>query len=159
MGKFLELVVKDGWEFVSRRGSTAVVAILATTANDEVILVTQYRIPIGTEVLELPAGLVGDHDSTESILTAARRELLEETGFTSDEWSVADVDIASSPGLSDERLTLLRAKNCRRVSSTPTGDGDENITVHVVPLSDLPSFVRTCGYAHDWKVTSVPFYL
>lgn len=82
------------------------VAVLALDDDGNVVLIRQYRHPIGTRLLELPAGLL-DIDG-EDPLTAAKRELAEETGLAAAEWSVL-VDVALSPGFTDEALRVFFA--------------------------------------------------
>ena len=91
---------RDGWEYVSRSRGRNVVGIVAVTADDELVLVEQFRPPVNNRVLELPAGLVADEDAEEDPLNAARRELLEETGYVSDSWFHFATGLSSS-GLSD----------------------------------------------------------
>ncbi|MFC9967570.1 NUDIX domain-containing protein [Nocardia ignorata] len=82
------------------------VAVLALDDEGRVVLIRQYRHPIRTRLLELPAGLL-DIDG-EDPLTAAKRELAEETGLAAAEWSVL-VDVALSPGFTDEALRVFFA--------------------------------------------------
>ncbi|MFC6010942.1 NUDIX domain-containing protein [Nocardia lasii] len=82
------------------------VAVLAIDDDGKVVLIRQYRHPIGTRLLELPAGLL-DIDG-EDPLTAAKRELAEETGLAAEQWSVL-VDVALSPGFTDEALRVFFA--------------------------------------------------
>ncbi|MEL7484364.1 MAG: hypothetical protein AAFN41_08410, partial [Planctomycetota bacterium] len=74
-GRFLRLVSRGGWEFATRVNATGVVAVIAVTERDELILVEQHRPPIGASVIELPAGLVGDgpSDRDEHGMDAAER--------------------------------------------------------------------------------------
>lgn len=153
-GRFLALLDDGGWEYVSRIRGHAVVAIVATTP-DAIVLVEQHRAAVGRAVIELPAGLVGDHDGSESevILDAAQRELMEETGFAASDWSVV-LEGPVSAGLTDETVTLLRAAGLTRVTDGG-GDESESIVVHVVPLSSAHAFLRTAaarGCAIDHKV-------
>ena len=82
-GRFLTFKRKGTWEYVERRAVTGAVAILAITENQEIILVEQFRPPVGCQVIELPAGLAGDikSEEQETLAQAAARELLEETGY------------------------------------------------------------------------------
>ena len=100
----------------------------------------------------LPAGLVGD-DGPEEVLTAARRELEEETGFRAE--TLEDLGVfTSSPGMTSEHFTLVRATGLVRVSAGGGVEG-ENITVHCVPLRTLPDFIaekRRAGVMIDVRL-------
>jgi ADP-ribose pyrophosphatase len=80
-GHWLRLVHVDGWEFVERVKATGVVAIVAVTPDGELILTEQFRRSVNGRVIDLPAGLAGDGPESEELVTAARRELIEETGY------------------------------------------------------------------------------
>jgi len=134
--KHLRLVDRGGWSFVQRVGSTGVVCIVATTAGDRLILVEQHRKPLKAPVIELPAGLAGDvtDESDESLVEAARRELLEETGYVARDWRRL-AELASSGGLTDEVVTLFRAENLHK-EGPGGGEGSEDIRVHEIPPAD-----------------------
>ena len=120
-GRYLSLLERDGWEFTSRSNATGVVVLVAVTDEREIVLVEQFRKPVGRQVIELPAGLVGDQgDSSETRLTAAARELEEETGFEAAHLEVL-MDCPSSAGMSDEIVTFVQASGLRRTGS---GGGD-----------------------------------
>lgn len=139
-GRYLSLRERRDWEFASRSNARAVAVLVAVTDDDELVLVEQYRVPVEATVLELPAGLVGDQDDPdEAILVAARRELLEETGFEA-AGMTALLTCPSSPGMSDERITFVRASGLRRVSAGG-GDSSEDITVHCVPLAEVGAWI------------------
>jgi ADP-ribose pyrophosphatase len=107
--------------------------ILALTPKDEVILVKQFRPPVGKKVVELPAGLC-DHEDEEPS-DAARRELMEETGFEADDFDL----IFSGPisaGLSNEVFNLFLATNAR-MTGKGGGVGNEAIEVTVLPRRKL----------------------
>jgi ADP-ribose pyrophosphatase len=136
-GRFLSLVSQNGWEFTTRVGSTGVVAIIACTDDDEVLLVEQFRPPVGKTVIEIPAGLAGDitGSETEAFETAARRELLEETGYAA--VSMRELQTGpSSAGLTDELITFFEATGLTK-EGEGGGDDSESITVHKIPLTDL----------------------
>ena len=81
-GRFLRLVRVDGWEWAERTNAKGVVCIAALTEDGGLLLIEQHRAPMGTTVVELPAGLVGDDgDPNEHHEIAAARELEEETGY------------------------------------------------------------------------------
>ncbi|TPG56144.1 NUDIX hydrolase [Sphingomonas glacialis] len=151
-GKFIK-VIKDGtWEYVARARGIGAAVILAID-DGAVILVEQYRVPLGRRCLELPAGLVGDETEGESIHTSAARELEEETGYAAAEIESIGF-FHSSPGMVSEGFTLVRATGLTKVSAGGGVDG-ENITVHRVPLGEIAAFVaakRSEGVAIDVKM-------
>lgn len=151
-GKYIK-VVKDGtWEYVSRaRGIQA--AVILAVEDGHVLLVEQYRVPLGRRCLELPAGLVGDEEAGESIEASAARELEEETGYRPAKIEQLGL-FHSSPGMVSEGFTLVRALDLVRVSDGG-GDAGEDITVHRVALSGIADFVaakRAEGVAIDVKL-------
>jgi ADP-ribose pyrophosphatase len=157
-GRYLRLVVERGWQYVERCGITGIVAIIPVTEEGELVLIEQARVPIGGRVIEVPAGLVGDAPGMEqeSFETAARRELLEETGFEAAtmEWLFEG---PVSAGLADERLTYFLARGCRRVGDGG-GDGSEDITTHVVPLEGALGWLEaqiSAGKSVDVKVMAI----
>ena len=83
-GKYLGLYESGTWEFAARPNSTGVVGILPITDDGQLVLVEQFRVPVQARVIEIPAGLVGDEAEFvhESLTGTARRELLEETGYS-----------------------------------------------------------------------------
>jgi ADP-ribose pyrophosphatase len=142
-GKFITAKVKGKWEYVARSRGIRAAVILAIDEEDHVLLVEQFRVPLGRACLELPAGLVGDDDSAagEDATAAANRELIEETGYRAGRMEVLG-EFYSSPGMVSESFTLLRAHQLRRVG--PGGGTDsEDITVHRVALSQLADFIET----------------
>ena len=151
-GKYLAAKRRGKWEYVARTRGVHAAVILAIDAGD-VILVEQYRVPLGRNCLELPAGLVGDDAEGEEVAAAAIRELEEETGYRAAH--VADLGkFYSSPGMVSEGFTLLRAEGLTRVSGGGGVEG-EDIIVHRVPLAEVPAFVaakRAEGCAIDVKL-------
>ena len=152
-GKYLEVRTEGTWEYAARRNDIAAAVIIAVDAQGHVLLVEQHRVPLGRPCLELPAGLVGDETAGETLEHAAARELEEETGYRP-----ATVerlgDFFSSPGMTSEMFTLVRATGLTRVSEGG-GDAQEIITVYRVPIGDVPRFVadkRTEGVAVDAKM-------
>ena len=139
-GKFLALVKEGRWEYVDRLGATGAVIVVAVTNERKLLLVEQYRIPVHARTIELPAGIVGDDPggSDEGNTDAAKRELLEETGYAAERVETLTTGPASS-GLTSEVVTLLLASDLKRVQAGG-GVAHENITVHEVPLSEV----------HDW---------
>ncbi len=140
-GRFARLVAQDGWEWVERIRAFGAVVLVAITEDRRLVLVEQYRVPLGCRVVELPAGLVGDTagNEHEDLAEAAQRELLEETGYAAGELKLL-VQGPSSAGLSSEQYALLLARNVRRVASGG-GDDSEDIQVHDVPLDKVEAWL------------------
>ena len=133
-GRYLGIAERDGWEFVMRTNASNVAVLVPVTDEREIILVEQYRPPVQKRVIELPAGLVGDReDPDETVLVAAQRELLEETGFTAEHMQELLV-CPSTAGMSDEVITFILAEGLEQVGPGG-GDESEDIEVHRVELS------------------------
>jgi ADP-ribose pyrophosphatase len=151
-GKFLEVKKQGRWEFVSRTRGVSAAVILALDGED-VILIEQYRVPLGARCLELPAGLVGDEKEGEEVEQAAIRELEEETGYRAEQM-VNLGRFHASPGMSSEGFTLLRAGVLEKIGEGG-GVAGEDIVVHRVKLADVSGFVeakRGEGVAVDVKL-------
>ena len=149
-GRFLELVERENWEYARRTGCSGVALIIAVTAAERMLLVEQYRPPVGGNVLELPAGLVGDKagQEEEPIEVGALRELEEETGYTAARMNVV-MSGPVSAGLTSEVITFLRAEELTRIGP---GGGDENedITVHEIPLAEVSGWLRQRSESGVW---------
>ncbi len=154
-GKHIRLVSRGNWEYVTRKGVCGIVGFVAVTNEQKLLLVEQPRKPVAANVIELPAGLAGDqagHDS-EDLAVAARRELLEETGYEAAHMRHL-VAGAASAGITDEMITLFLATGLAKTGSG-AGDGSEQITLHEVPLADVESWSamrRLEGKVIDLKV-------
>ena len=141
-GRHLRLVVRNGWEFVERPGIRGIVLVVAVTPEDRLLLVEQRREPVDGRVLELPAGLAGDAESPadEPLEEAARRELVEETG-----WDATAMErLTSGPpsaGVTSEIITFFRARGLSRAGAGGGVEG-EAITVHEVPLAAVEEYLR-----------------
>lgn len=138
-GRFITAKVKGKWEYVSRSRGIKAAVILAIDAKHHVILVEQFRVPLGRPCIELPAGLIGDHGENEDATAAAARELEEETGYRAERMESLG-EYYSSPGMVSESFTLLRASGLTKVGPGGGVDG-EDITVHRVPLSGIGQFI------------------
>jgi ADP-ribose pyrophosphatase len=155
-GRFITAKKKGKWEYVSRaRGIKA--AVILAAEDGHVLLVEQYRVPLGASCIELPAGLIGDHDAGEDALTSAARELEEETGYRAAKLDIIG-EFFSSPGMVSESFTLVRATGLTKVGDGGGVDG-ENILVHRVAIAELPAFVegkRAEGCVVDVKLLMLP---
>jgi len=158
-GRYLQLVEREGWELVSRRHRVAV--LVAWTPADELLLVEQFRIPVGRRTVELPAGLVGDQPGQESeaLLEAAGRELEEETG-----WRAGHVTeimpCPTSAGMTDEIAVFVRATDLVRVGEGG-GDASEDIRVHTVARKRVDDWLaerHAEGLAIDPKIYTALYW-
>ena len=160
--KFLNLIKEGHWEYVDRVNATGAALIVAVTPEDKILLVEQYRIPVHARTIELPAGIIGDEpgNNDESHAEAARRELLEETGYAAGHVEAVTTGPACS-GITSERVTLFRATGLRRVGQGG-GVGAESITVHEVPLRESVPWLEAraeSGILIDPKVYAGLFFL
>ncbi len=152
-GQYIVAKTRGRWEYVSRARGIRAAVIIAIDAEDNVILVEQFRVPLGRACIELPAGLIGDETEGEDPTEAAARELEEETGYRAGRIEVLG-EFHSSPGMVSESFTLLRAHDLVQVGPGG-GTESEQITVHRVPRTELSAFIaerRTKGDAMDVKL-------
>jgi ADP-ribose pyrophosphatase len=151
-GRFLVMKQRGRWEYVGRTRNIRAAVILAIDQG-HVILVEQFRIPLGRRTIELPAGLVGDDDGGEDALTAAIRELEEEAGYRASQIEMVG-EFFSSPGMVTEAFTLFRATGLEQVGKGGGVDG-EDITVHRVALDAIEPFIaarRAAGFGIDTRL-------
>ena len=161
-GRFVRLVSREGWECVERVNTSGIVCMVPVTEENEVVLVEQFRRPLGVRVIEWPAGLVGDNDQTqgEALETAARRELLEETGYEAKEF-VYLTEGPPSSGLTSEVITFYLAKGLKKVADGG-GESGEDIAVHKVPMKKVHDWLdekRRAGVMVDPKVYTGLYFL
>ena len=152
-GRYIAVRRQGRWEYAERTNDIAAAVIVAIDDEAGLLLVEQYRVPIGRRCLELPAGLVGDEAAGESVADAARRELEEETGYLAATIEERG-EFFPSPGMTSESFTLVIAT---RLEKTGDGGGEagEDIVVHRVALSAVESFIaakRRDGIAIDAKL-------
>lgn len=129
--------VKDPYYVIERPDAAIVFPV---TEAGEVVLVRQYRPPLETMELGLPAGLVESGEEPEA---AARRELSEETGYSGGDWEELG-SLASSPSLKDNWAYLFLARGVKR-SSDQNPDEFERLELVEVPLAELPGLVYSGG--------------
>ena len=140
-GEFIRAIRRGHWEYVERVRQIGAVMIIAVTGENRLVLTEQFRIPVDRRVIELPAGLAGDGagEAGESLEIAARRELLEETGYEAAEMTRL-IDTPSTPGLANEIVTLFMAKDLKKVGPGG-GDEAEDILVHEIPLDQCAAWL------------------
>jgi len=138
-------------EVVRHQGSAVVLPVDDTQSEPRVLLEEQFRYAANETLWEVPAGRI---DSGESSLEAAKRELLEETGFTATRWKHAFYFFAS-PGFLAERMDVFLARGLKAGEAQP--EDDERIKVKFFPLSTA---VRMClnGKIHDAKTLAAIFW-
>ena len=133
-------------------GSVVVLALDESRREPRVLLEYQYRYAADQFLWELPAGRV---DEGESELAAAKRELLEETGYTAARWELV-LKYYASPGFMDETMSIYLARNLRRGKAQP--ESDEVIRQRLFPLSDVIQKIMG-GKLHDGKTIAGVLWL
>lgn len=136
-------------EIVEHLGAVAVVAM---DDDGGVVLIRQYRHPVGERLWELPAGLI-DH-AGEDPLPAAQRELVEEVGLTAGDWSVL-VDVAVSPGFTDEAVRVYLARDLTEVPREALGEEEADIVARRVPLAEAVRMVLAGEIVNSSAVAGV----
>ena len=130
-------------DVVEHPGSVAVVAL---DAENQVVLVRQYRHPIRRELDELPAGILDK--AGEPALETAKRELAEEAGLAADEWQVL-IDLLTTPGMSDEASRVFLARGLREVDRDVQEHEEAEMTSFRVPLDELVRGVLAGRYENS----------
>jgi len=134
-------------DVVHHPGSVVVLAIEESRREPRVLLEYQYRYAANEFLWELPAGRI---DEGESEIAAAKRELLEETGYTAERWQLA-LKYYASPGFMDETMAVYLARDLRRGRARP--ESDESIQKRLVPLSDAVQKIMR-GKIRDGKTAA-----
>jgi ADP-ribose pyrophosphatase len=143
-------------DVVRHNGSVVILAIDDRKNPDDpdILLIRQYRHAANQFLLEIPAGRI---EPGEKLLPAAKRELLEETGYRAKKWSRL-VRYYASPGFVAESMDILLAQNLVHAPGEGTPDEDEHIEVHPTPLSEAVRLALT-GKLHDGKsLIGILFY-
>lgn len=140
-GRYLDVIWAGGAEYTHNRRSRGVVLVVPLTDAGEVVFLEQHRVALKGPVIEYPAGLVGDeeHLTEESFEAAARRELLEESGYEAGALEYL-LRGPSSPGSSTEVVAFYLAPGARKVHDGG-GVGHERIRVHGVKLDDVDAWL------------------
>lgn len=130
-------------EYITHPGAVAIVAL---NDDDEVALIRQYRHPVRARLWEIPAGLLDV--AGEDYLTAAQRELREETDLAAAQWNVL-VDIFTSPGGSNESVRIFVARGLSRLPVEFAREDEEaEMEQRFVPLTQAVAAVLA-GHVHS----------
>lgn len=127
-------------EIIKHPGAVAVLAV----RNGRLLLVDQFRQPLGRGELEIPAGKL---EKGEDPLEAAKRELQEETGYSAGKISLLH-SFYTSPGFADELIHLYLAEDLKQGNASP--DDDEFLEVHEVTLREAKTYISD-GWIADAK--------
>lgn len=136
-------------EYIVHPGAVVIIPVLD---DGRLIFENQYRYPLRRDFLELPAGKI---DAGEEILTTARRELLEETGYEAAEWRYLGL-MHPCIGYSDERIEIFLARGLKKVAE-PSLDHNEFLDVLTLSLEEAVSAVRD-GRITDAKTITTLFW-
>jgi ADP-ribose pyrophosphatase len=138
--------VKATRDVIRHNGSVVVLAVDTETNPKDpgILLIRQYRHAAGKLMLELPAGRI---EPGEKLIPAARRELIEETGYRAKRWS-HHCNYYASPGFLTETMTILLAEGLTQGEAAP--EEDEKIELHMTPLSEVLRLIRA-GKIEDGK--------
>jgi ADP-ribose pyrophosphatase len=139
-GRYLDVIWEERGEYTHNRRCRGVVLVIPVTTAREIVFIEQYRIALQAAVIEYPAGLVGDEDDDETFESAARRELLEESGYEAETLELV-LRGPSSPGSSTEVVDFYIARGARRVSDK-AGVAHERIRVHTIMLDDALAWLE-----------------
>jgi len=145
-GKYLKLVIRDGWEYIERVNCSGIVIIVAKTPDDKILLVEQFRPPVGKNTIGFPAGLAGDARGKrgESLAAAARRELLEETGYSARRMAPF-FEGPVSAGMCGDMVTIFHAQGLKKVACGGGVGDHEKIRVHEVPVATADAWLKAQG--------------
>ena len=128
--------------------------IIPLTPDERVVMVRQYRHGSREITLEIPGGIVDPGDTSQG---AAARELLEETGYQSEDWEQIG-DVNPNPAIFSNRCFTFLARKVNKVAN-PKPDQSEDIEVILVPLSDIPELIRQGKIDHAIVVAAFHFYI
>jgi ADP-ribose pyrophosphatase len=139
-------------DVVRHSGSVVVLAVDESSGSPRVLLEKQYRHAAGRFLLELPAGRI---DEGENALNAAKRELLEETGYSARSWKRV-LHFWASPGFVAEAMSIYLARNLKAGAAQP--EDDEVIELKLIPIKKAVSMVLK-GTIQDAKTIAGVLWL
>ena len=140
-------------EVIRHSGSVVVLAVDDSAEEPRVLMETQYRYAAQSYMFELPAGRI---DPGEDALTAGKRELLEETGYTARRWKRA-LFFYPSPGFLEETMTVFLAQGLKPGIAQP--ESDERIEYRLVPLSEVLRQIMSSRIRDGKTIASVLWFV
>ncbi len=146
----LPIGLKGEFGLIRHPGASLAVPI---TSDGEVIILRQYRFAVSRRLLEFPAGTL---EQGEAPLTTMKRELAEESGYSSANW-LSIGEMLPCPGYSDEVIHLFLARDLEKLSERPKGDEDEDLEVLKMAPQDLDSLINSGNEALDGKTVTAWF--
>lgn len=150
---------ENDWIYAHRPNVNGVVVILPIIGNEKVLFLIEERPPIQAEgiakyTIGIPAGLVGDERSNESVIDAIQAELLEETGLKADSFEIVSKKIASSPGCVTEIVTIAKAYIKEyNIIQEPVSDGGVITDRILVDIKNIRSWLKACE-AENFVITA-----
>ncbi|MEK4629335.1 MAG: NUDIX hydrolase [Solibacillus sp.] len=138
-------------EIINHPGAVAVIAI---TENNKILLVEQYRKALERSIIEIPAGKL---EKGEEPIVTARRELEEETGYTTDYLQFVQA-FATSPGFADEIIHVFLAEKLTKLSTPAELDEDEFVELLEVSLEEAEAMIAD-GRIFDAKTAFAVLWL
>lgn len=129
------------------------VNVVAVTPDQEILLIEQYRHGIRSVTVEIPGGMI---DPGETPMGAAKRELLEETGYISDNW-VQIGEVVPNPAIQDNKCYTYLALSALKLQE-PEFDNTEDIVTYTSPVIDLPKLVAEGRITHSLVIAAFYFY-
>jgi ADP-ribose pyrophosphatase len=141
-------------DVIRHNGSVVILAVDTKTnpADPGILLIRQYRHAAGQFLFELPAGRI---EPGEKLIPAAKRELIEETGYRAKRWSKY-ITYFASPGFLTEAMNILLAQDLTLGEATP--EDDERIELHMTPLSEVLRLIHTRKILDGKTLIGVLFY-
>ena len=129
------------------------VNMIAINDSRECLMVRQWRFGIASETIEIPGGMV---DRGEEPLAAAKRELLEETGYDAASWTQLG-EVEPNPAIQSNRCSSWLATGLRQVAE-PMGDGEEEIQLELMPIDNIPGLIQCGVIRHSLVIAAFYFY-
>ncbi len=127
-------------------------AIVPVLPNGDVLLVRQYRHAVRADLWEIPAGKI---EPGEDALSCARRELREETGYGAENWTQL-TSFFTSPGFSNERITLFRASGLRQVEPPCSDEIAERL---VLPIEQAERMILSSEITDAKTILAISWLL